>query len=1087
MELSNSQSLVRALMDMSPHAHALLDRRSDSLLIWNESFASLCRIAPHQGTTFASLGFPREIGTLISAQTEAVMSGREVCSLPQPHFRLKTPAGSGLYAARLAYVSNDGRRVMLSLQCSGAWDMLGRLFKDGSMYDFFPDIVAVHDLAGRVLACNQAGCAFVHKSRDEILGRDFDDILDKDAAAVARDLFYRCVSTGNPQAANLSFVHNGQRKTLIATMDPIHNDAGTLLGALVVAYDDTQRQLMDETLQRRTNLLQAAGRAAQKLLANNIDFDRNVNEVLAILGEATGVDRVYVWNFHPGEDQSQGPGLLASQLYEWSPQAEPQQNSALCTNRPVSIMPHWMDAFQAGKCVNGLVKDMQGPEKDQLEPQGIVSILCAPILIQGDLWGFVGFDDCSSEYIWTESEENILRAAGTVIGTAIYNRRVDEALRESEDRFRMVADATGEIIWSMNADRVIDYVSDKVTPVLGYKPGELLGRDLASMLADSGYLAECATPQNSIARDVEAPVRCKDGSVRWLRTSCKVIFDENGVMRKGFATSQDITPMRLATEEARKAGRAKDEFLANISHEIRTPLNAVTGLTRLLLRTDLESQQRDWLEKLDFAGKSLLRIVDGILDFAKMEAGDLEMSAAPFCVREVLEAVGAPAAEQAAAKGLGLDVEISPDISGRFLGDAVRLGQVIAHLLDNAVKFTATGGITLTAKLNRCCGGLATLHFSVKDTGIGLSAEQRNELFQAFSQADSSATRRYGGMGLGLAFCQKLVNLMDGEIWCESEPGRGSTFHFTVSLVPLDLGRVCEHVPQTYSALRVLLASPHAAERAELRDLLLSLGCSSIDEADSAASALPKMCPSYPGGPSSCNYDLLLAGSHMTDFQAIEHTRLHCGRTTGRLDLGACSVEVLRVMEDDQCLATPSQAGIREAVGHVLCRPLTRSGLFDAINNIYGRNLALSGNGGAQSQELGLAASVAGRRILVVEDNEINQLVAREMLANAGLEVTLAENGVEALRLLDEQPFDLVLMDIQMPEMDGLTATARLRGDPRFADLPIIAMTAHAMNGDVQKSLAAGMNAHLTKPIDSLELLRTLARWLPGSPRGEAA
>ena len=174
-------------MDMSPHAHALLDRRNDSLLTWNESFTSLCRIAPHQGTTFASLGFPREIGTLISAQTEAVMSGREVRSLPQPHFRLETPDGSGLYAVRLVYVSNDGRRVMLSLQHSGAWDMLGRLFLDGSMYDFFPDIVGVHDLAGRVLACNQAGCAFVHKSREEILGRTFEDMLDEDAAVVARD------------------------------------------------------------------------------------------------------------------------------------------------------------------------------------------------------------------------------------------------------------------------------------------------------------------------------------------------------------------------------------------------------------------------------------------------------------------------------------------------------------------------------------------------------------------------------------------------------------------------------------------------------------------------------------------------------------------------------------------------------------------------------------------------------------------------------------------------------------------------------------------------------------------------------------
>ena len=446
MNFTNTNSLVRALMEMSPHAHALLDRRDDSLLAWNESFASLCRTTPHQGALIASLGLPREINTLIAVQTEAVMSGREVGGLPRPHFQLGNSNGGGLYAARLVYVSGDGRRVMLALQQSGAWDMLGHLFRDGSMYDFFPDIVAVHDLAGRILACNQAGCAFLHKSRDEIIGRTFEDLLDREAVSVARDLFYRCVSTGNPQAANLSFPHNGQNKTLIVTLDPIQDEEGRVQGALAVAYDDTQRQLMDEALQRRTDLLHVAGQAAHRLLANSADFDHSVNDVLALLGEATGVDRVYVCNFSAGAELENYPGLRASQLYKWPPVAKTQGYNGLSGNCPVSLMPDWMEAFRAGQCINELVRNMPDPERAQLEPQGILSILYAPIMFHGDIWGFVGFDNCHSEYIWTRAEEDILRAVGVLIGTAVYNRRVNEALRESENRARTADSVAGEYI-----------------------------------------------------------------------------------------------------------------------------------------------------------------------------------------------------------------------------------------------------------------------------------------------------------------------------------------------------------------------------------------------------------------------------------------------------------------------------------------------------------------------------------------------------------------------------------------------------------------------------------------------------------------
>ncbi len=550
MPFFKNQSLVKALMGMSPHAHALLDTQNYMLLAWNEAFASLCNTPLHQGAELVSLGLPVELKSLVSAQASAVMSGKNVSDLPQPHFKLPTSAGEMLYAARLIYVSADGRRAILSLQRSGSWDMLAALLRDGSLYDFFPDMVSVHDLSGRILACNQAACAFLHKSREEIIGSALEDLLEEDAGATARKLFYHCVSTGNPQATNLSFTHNGRFRSLIVTVDPILDSSNQLVGALSVAYDDTQHQLMDETLQRRGNLLQASSRAAQQLLADTDDFDDNMNQVLAILGEATSADRVYVWRIHESPDPERRPGPHASQLYEWSLNAAPQQNFALTRNQSLTVaLPDWLETFQAGKCVNKLAQDLPPADQAWFAAQGITSILSAPILFHGELWGFIGFDDCHSQYIWSESEENILRAAGTLIGTAIHNHRTNAALRESEDRFRMVAEATGEIIWSINEHGNIDYVSDRVTAVLGYSPQELIGRELSVLQVPPTSPMPDARPHDPIVVR-EKDVFCKNGSIKWLRTSFNFVFDDNGVMRKGFATSLEIPDPRETAEEA---------------------------------------------------------------------------------------------------------------------------------------------------------------------------------------------------------------------------------------------------------------------------------------------------------------------------------------------------------------------------------------------------------------------------------------------------------------------------------------------------------------------------------------------------------
>ncbi len=1104
MTSANNQSLVRMLMEMSPHAHALLDRSNDSLLAWNESFATLCKTPPRQGAPLLSLGFPADLGALVSGQAAAVMAGKNLHSLPQPHFKLKNSDSEGLYAARLVYVSPDGRRVLLSLQQKGAWDFLEPLLQEGTLYDFLPDMVTVYDLEGRVLACNQAGCTFLHKARDEVIGRTFDDILEKGAAA-ARKLFYRCVSTDNPQAANLTFTHNGQTKTLIATMDPIRDQAGNLIGALSVAYDDTQRQLMDKTLLSHNSLLHAASEATQHLLTNTGNFDKSMKLVLATLGQAVDADRVYVWQVRPGPDPKNPEPYLYS-LYRWFLDAVLPPEMPPYTGCPLSeITPATLENFRAGKCLNKRVKDLPFSIQQKLAPQGIMSLLVAPVLLQGELWGFISFDNCHSEDVFSESEENILRAAGAVIGAAVHDRHINAALRESEDRFRMVAEATGEIIWSMGTDGRIDYVSDRVTPVLGYEPDELIGQDISVLHTPPALPMPEATPQRPvIVREKES--FCKDGSTKWLRTSFKFLFDDNGSMRKVFATSLDITEMRAAVEEihlgkealesanlqlaaaaeeARKASLAKDEFVANMSHEIRTPLNAIIGITELMLREDLPSRQREFMEKIKFAGRSLLRIVNDVLDFGAVEAGKLEIDPAPFNLNEVISGTMGLFAHQAEEKGLTLTSEIAPDLEDYYLGDAARLEQVLINLTSNAIKFTFAGGVAITVERENPTEELNSLHFSVNDTGIGFEPKEQKSLFAAFNQADASATRPYGGLGLGLALCKKIVELMGGRIWCESEPGKGSTFHFTTRLLPAGQENPHGKTPQSYAGLRILLASPDAEELLELRGLLRSLGCARIDEADTADEALRKMCPNYPAGPVKCDYDLLIIGAALSDVQKIEHMRLKCGRDSGRLGRDVCDLEVLCIVEECERAAWTNAA--HKPFRQFLVRPFTRAELTQAVSNIYGHELTPGGRAGELCAEQALMADFAGSRILVVEDNEINQLVAEEMLTRAGLKVTLAGNGAQALQLLAEQTFDLVLMDIQMPIMDGLTATAELRKEPSLAGLPVIAMTAHAMSGDAQKSLDAGMNAHLTKPIDCAELFRTLAFWLNKNAKGEAA
>jgi PAS domain S-box-containing protein len=649
-------------------------------------------------------------------------------------------------------------------------------------------------------------------------------------------------------------------------------------------------------------------------------------------------------------------------------------------------------------------------------------------------------------------------------------QEVEEELR----RTASIVESSYDAIWSIDRKGSIVTWNTGAEKLFGYSAKEAIGQNaLLIFPPERSWELDHYMPQlleGECVTNLETVRQNKNGESLDLSLSLSPIFKDGNVIGVSLI-ARDITRRKKAEEAlqqakdaAEAATRAKSEFLANMSHEIRTPLNGMIGMVELARHTRLTPEQGELLTMANDSANTLLVLINDILDFSKIEAGKLEFDTAEFDLAEIVSDTLRSMALRAHEKGLELACYISPDLPQYFIGDALRLKQVLTNLLGNAIKFTQHGEVVLRVEPGKAINDGQELMFSISDTGIGIPAEKRRSIFEAFSQADASTTRRFGGSGLGLAISSRIVALMGGNMWVESEPGQGSTFYFTARLkLAKDAKVESAAAPAEFAGVPILIVDESLTTRRILAQILASWGMRAVT-AENGAAALEKLRAAAHGGDP---FTLALIANKMAGmdgFALVEQTSRDA----------AISTIPIMMLTSDQYHSTAlrcRQAGI---TAHLL-KPVKKSELLATLETVLQSGTLTKASGQAGLHQ---AAKSPAFKILVVEDNLVNQKVAVRILEKAGHQVAVANTGKKALEILGEEAFDLILMDLQMPEMDGFAATAAIREGEKTSGhhVPIIAMTAHAMKGDRERCLENGMDEYIAKPINAGALLELITR-----------
>jgi signal transduction histidine kinase/DNA-binding response OmpR family regulator/ABC-type amino acid transport substrate-binding protein len=836
-------------------------------------------------------------------------------------------------------------------------------------------------------------------------------------------------------------------------------------------------------LARQARLLSGVNDLAVILLESNKDnLKSSLDRGVEMIARRMMLDRVYVWR-NSTENDGQ---LFYTRIYGWVKDKDAFYDAEMKYDYRTTF-PEWQKKLFRGEYINGPLNSFSGEEPSRLASFGIKSVLIIPVFLKDDFWGFTSFDDCRAERRFSDEEESILRSGSLMIVAAMQRSEMARSIANTVAKLEAVISNYNGIIWCVDRQGIITLFNGLYLKKIGITPDFFEGKELDSAGQKNWPLDIIKNVKETFSGGPRDWVNEVGGRVFHIHTT--PMYDSDDCVAGIVGTTDDITAtvelhrdLENALAAAKAASRAKSDFLANMSHEIRTPMNAIIGMTSIG-KSASDLKRKDYcLMKIEDASNHLLGVINDILDMSKIEANKFELAPAEFVFEKMLQQVVNVINFRVDEKKQNFSVYIDKDIPRTLIGDKQRLAQVLTNLLGNAVKFTPEhGSINLDAVFVEEENGICTIRIEVSDTGIGISREQQGRLFNSFQQAESSTSRKFGGTGLGLAISKRIVEMMGGTIWIESEPDRGSKFIFTVQA-----GRGADK-EQAYPV--------SFADRGNVRILMVDDDQNTREYFAGIVRGLDMRCDTAADGEEALTlirqrgvYDLYFLDLKMPGMDGIELTR-----RVKDMGQDRCIVIMISASEWNAIENEAKQAGVNK----FLSKPIFPSVIADMIGECLGMmGLSEAGSGqpeqpDAQPEQPQTAAdNFEGRRVLLVEDIEINREIVLTLLEPTRLDVDCAENGAEALKIFREAPgrYDMIFMDVQMPEMDGYEATRQIRAfekergkevapdSPR--EIPIIAMTANVFREDIEKCLEAGMNGHVGKPLDFDEVLATLRKYL---------